>query len=54
METAGRHWLYTVALALTVSLTIYVTLEIEYPQYGLIHVPTQHEIYEDVHTMMQY
>jgi hypothetical protein len=54
MEVGGHHWLYTSALAFTVCFTIYITLEIEYPQYGLIHLPSQHEVYEDVHTVMQY
>jgi FtsH-binding integral membrane protein len=55
MDTDGRHhWLYTAALAFTVSFTIYVTLEVEYPLYGLIHLPSQQEVYDDVYTVMQY
>lgn len=49
-----HHWLYTAALAFTVTFTIYVTLEIEYPLYGLIHLPSQKEVYDDLYTMMKY
>jgi hypothetical protein len=33
-----RNWLYTVALAAAVTLTIYATLEIEFPRQGLLHL----------------
>jgi hypothetical protein len=33
-----RDWVYTLALAATVALTIYATLEIEYPRQGLIRL----------------
>lgn len=32
-----RDWVYSVALATAVTLTVYATLEIEYPRRGLIH-----------------
>jgi hypothetical protein len=33
-----RSWFYTTALAVTVTFTIYATLEIEYPRKGLIRL----------------
>jgi hypothetical protein len=53
MEPGKHHWLYTLSLALTVSFTIYATLEIEYPRYGFIHLPGQSEVYDDLNTVMK-
>lgn len=50
----GRHfWLYTIALALTVTLTVYATLEVEYPRIGLIHLTTQNEVFTDLQNSMR-
>ncbi len=38
MTATKRSWLYTVAFAFTVTLTVYATLEIEYPRQGLIRL----------------
>jgi hypothetical protein len=38
MTTTTRSWLYTIAFAFTVTLTVYATLEIEYPRQGLIRL----------------
>ncbi len=38
MTTTKRSWLYTVAFAFTVTLTVYATLEIEYPRQGFIRL----------------
>jgi hypothetical protein len=38
MTTTKRSWLYTLAFAFTVTLTVYATLEIEYPRQGLIRL----------------
>ncbi|MDQ2835648.1 MAG: DUF4239 domain-containing protein [Acidobacteriota bacterium] len=38
MTSSGRSWFYMVALALTVTATVYATLEIEYPRQGLIRL----------------
>jgi hypothetical protein len=38
MSAPERSWLYTIAFALTVTLTVYATLEIEYPSQGLIRL----------------
>ncbi len=36
MKVDGRAWVYWIALAAAVTLTVYATLEIEYPRQGLI------------------
>lgn len=36
MAGSGENWIYIMAFALAVTLTIYATLEIEYPRRGLI------------------
>ncbi len=38
MSGSTRNWLYIVAFAFVVTLTIYATLEIEYPRRGLIRL----------------
>jgi hypothetical protein len=38
MTATRRSWFYTIALAVTVTFTIYATLEIEYPRKGLIRL----------------
>jgi hypothetical protein len=38
MTAPTRSWLYTVTFAVTVTLTVYATLEIEYPSKGLIRL----------------
>lgn len=38
MTATERNWFYSVALAVTVTLTVYATLEIEYPRQGLIRL----------------
>jgi hypothetical protein len=38
MNAKGRSWFHMFSLALAVTLTIYATLEIEYPRQGLIHL----------------
>jgi hypothetical protein len=38
MTSRGRSWFHMFALALAVTLTIYATLEIEYPRQGLIRL----------------
>ncbi len=38
MTSITRSWFYTIALAVTVTLTVYATLEIEYPRQGLIRL----------------
>jgi hypothetical protein len=38
MTSITRSWFYTIALAVTVTLTVYATLEIEFPRQGLIRL----------------
>jgi hypothetical protein len=38
MKPGGRDWVYSVALALAVTLTVYTILDVEYPRLGLIHL----------------
>jgi lipoprotein signal peptidase len=38
MTTNSRSWFHMFALALAVTLTVYATLEIEYPRQGLIRL----------------
>ena len=38
MDFITRSWFYTIALAVTVTLTVYATLEVEYPRQGLIRL----------------
>ena len=53
MEPGRHHWLYTVSLALTVTLTVYTTLEVEYPRRGLIRLTTQNEVFADLINTMK-
>jgi hypothetical protein len=53
MEPGRHHWLYTVSLALTVTLTVYTTLEVEYPRLGLIRLTTQNEVFTDLINSMK-
>jgi hypothetical protein len=38
MRSHGRSWFHMFAMSLAVTLTIYATLEIEYPRHGLIRL----------------
>ena len=38
MTATARSWFYSIAFAVTVTLTVYATLEIEYPRQGLIRL----------------
>ncbi len=38
MSSANRNWLYILAFAFVVTLTIYTTMEIEYPRRGMIRL----------------
>jgi hypothetical protein len=44
MTTTTRSWLYTIAFAFAVTLTIYATLEIEYPSKGLIRLTNSDQV----------
>jgi hypothetical protein len=40
MKSGTRDWIYTLVFCVTVTLTVYATLEIEYPRQGLLR-PTE-------------
>jgi hypothetical protein len=44
MTTTTRSWLYTIAFAFAVTLTIYATLEIEFPSKGLIRLTNSDQV----------
>ena len=52
MDSTTPNWLYTIALALTVTITVYTTLEIEYPRSGLIHLSAQNPVFTDLRKSM--
>lgn len=45
MTASRRSWFYSIALALTVTLTVYATLEIEFPRQGLIRLTHSDETF---------
>ena len=45
MTAPARSWFYSIAFALTVTLTVYATLEIEYPRQGLIRLTQTDETF---------
>ena len=48
-----RDWFYTVLFAFIVSITVYATLEIEYPRFGLIRLTTQNPVFDDLRKSMK-
>jgi hypothetical protein len=38
MKPGSRDWVYSIALALAVTLTVYTILDVEYPRRGLIRL----------------
>jgi hypothetical protein len=44
MSAPTRSWFYTIAFALAVTLTVYATLEIEYPSQGLIRLTNTDQV----------
>jgi hypothetical protein len=44
MTAPQRSWLYTIAFASVVTLTVYATLEIEYPSQGLIRLTATDQV----------
>jgi hypothetical protein len=49
----GPNWFYAFALALTVTLTVYATLEIEHPDRGLIRLTQTDQSLVDLRNSMQ-
>lgn len=52
-QIAHRGWFYPAALALTVTLTIYATLEIEFPRQGLIRIQHADRAFTDLRRSME-
>ncbi|MDW5267104.1 MULTISPECIES: hypothetical protein [Acidobacteriaceae] len=52
MTAVPRNWLYIVALAAAVTLTIYATLEIEFPRQGLIRLTNTDQTFIDLRSSM--
>lgn len=51
--TKARSWLYTVVLAATISLTLYVILDLEFPRLGLIRIDTADHTLIELRRSMQ-
>ncbi len=47
-DSERRDWFYMTIFALLVSLTVYATLEIEYPRLVLIHITTQNPVFDEL------
>jgi hypothetical protein len=52
MTAVPRNWLYIVALAAAVTLTIYATLEIEFPRQGLLRLTNTDRTLVDLRSSM--
>jgi hypothetical protein len=50
--TKVRSWFYTLLVATTMSLTLYVILDLEYPRFGLIRIDAADQILMDLHQGM--
>lgn len=50
---SNRDWFYTVLFAFIISITIYSTLEIEYPRRGVIHLTSQTPVFDDLRNSMK-
>ena len=53
MTAATRSWLYTLAFAFAVTLTVYATLEIEYPSKGLIRLTNTDQVFVELRDSMK-
>jgi hypothetical protein len=53
MSAPTRSWFYTIAFALAVTLTVYATLEIEYPSQGLIRLTNTDQVLINLRNSMK-
>ena len=53
MAGRARNWLYILTLAIAVTLTIYATLEIEYPRQGLIRLTNMDQTFIQLRDSMK-
>lgn len=52
-RSGGRYWVHRVGVAFTMSLAVYVILEMEYPRLGLIRVDATDQALVDLRAMMK-
>lgn len=52
MTATARNWLYMIAFAVMITITVYATLEIEYPRQGLIRLSNTDRILTDLRSSM--
>ena len=45
---SNRDWFYTVLFAFIISITIYATLDVEYPRLGFVHLTMQNPDFDDL------
>jgi hypothetical protein len=53
MPLGSRNWLHMIAFAAVVSITIYATLDIEYPRRGLIRLSNYDQVFENLRDTMK-
>lgn len=49
----GRNWFYMLLFTTTISLTLYVIIDLEYPRYGLIRVDNADQTLIDLRSVME-
>lgn len=49
----GRNWFYMLLFTTTISLTLYVIIDLEYPRYGLIRVDNADQTLMDLRAIME-
>jgi hypothetical protein len=52
-STKGRSWFYMLLIAITISLTLYVILDLEYPRFGLIRIDSADQILLELRGQMR-
>jgi hypothetical protein len=50
---SNRDWFYTILFAFIISITIYATLDIEYPRLGFVHLTMQNPVFDDLRDSMK-
>jgi hypothetical protein len=50
---SNRDWFYTVLFAFIISITIYATLDVEYPRLGFVHLTIQNPVFDDLRNSMK-
>jgi hypothetical protein len=52
-STKARSWFYMLLIAITISLTLYVILDLEYPRFGLIRIDSADQILLELRGQMR-